>query len=295
MMIDTPLATLTLNTQSLALNPPLVMGILNVTPDSMSDGGRFNSVTQAVDAGLAMVKQGAALIDVGGESTRPGAAVVSVKQEMERVVPVVERLAVAGVIVSLDTRRAAVMAAGLKAGAQIINDVSALLHDPMALAVVADAGCPVVLMHSPDASHTLHGVDLLGDGRMGDNALSQVMDWLGARIAAVVAGGVAQSNIIIDPGIGFGKTTAQNVALLQGLSHLHALGCPVLLGASRKRIISALSADVPPTERLGGSLAIALKGATQGVQILRVHDVTETVQALRVWNALQAGASPLPS
>ena len=173
------------------------------------------------------------------------------------------------------------MAATLAAGAHIVNDVAALLWDDRALEVVAASGCPVVLMHSPDPREG-------GHGRTGyANVVTDVFDWLEARIAAVVAGGVDRARILVDPGIGFGKTLADNLALLNGLALFHGLGCPIMLGASRKRLIGALSNEAPVGERLAGSLALAIKGADAGVQILRVHDVAETVQALKVWRGLR--------
>ena len=228
-----------------------------------------------------MAVAGAALVDVGGESTRPGAPVVWEGDEIARVVPVVERLARAGTLVSIDTHKAAVMAAALAAGAQIVNDVSALLWDDRALEVVAKAGCPVVLMHSPDPATGPHG----GGGYR--DVLTEVFDWLEARIDAVVAGGVERARILVDPGIGFGKSLADNLALLNGLALFHGLGCPLMLGASRKRMIGALSNEAPAGERLGGSLALALAGVAVGAQVLRVHDVAETVQAVRVWRGLR--------
>ena len=228
-----------------------------------------------------MAAAGAALIDVGGESTRPGAAAVWEGDEIARVVPVVERLARAGAPVSIDTRKAAVMEATLAAGAAIVNDVSALLWDERALAVVARAGCPVVLMHSPDPKAG-------GHGRAGyASVVTEVFDWLEVRIAAVVAGGVDRSKIIVDPGIGFGKTLAENLQLLNALAIFHGLGCPIMLGASRKRLIGALSNEAPVDRRLGGSLMLAVKALEAGVQLLRVHDVAETVQAARVWRGLR--------
>ena len=184
-------------------------------------------------------------------------------------------------MVSVDTRKAVVMEAALAAGAAIVNDVAALLWDDRALDVVAKAGCPVVLMHSPDPAKGPHG-----DGVYGD-VLTDVFDWLEARVATVVAGGVDRAKIIVDPGIGFGKSLGDNLALLNGLAMLHGLGCPVMLGASRKRMIGALSNEAPADQRLGGSIALALKGAEAGVQLHRVHDVAETVQALKVWRGLR--------
>lgn len=270
---------LTLGPRTLRFDQSQVAGILNVTPDSFSDGGAY--ADDPVAAGVAMAAAGAALIDVGGESTRPGAKHVWEEDERARVVPVIEKLAAAGTLVSVDTRKAAVMEAALAAGAAIVNDVSALLWDDRALEVVARAGCPVVLMHSPDPAKGPHG-----EGRYGD-VLLDVFDWLEARVAAVVAAGVDRARVIVDPGIGFGKSVGDNLALVNGLNLFHGLGCPVMLGASRKRTIGALSNEAPADRRLGGSVALALAGTQAGVQLLRVHDVFETAQAVRVWRGLR--------
>lgn len=281
----TPRAALALGERIIRLDQPLVMGILNVTPDSFSDGGKHAGDPQAAaDAGFAMAAAGAALIDVGGESTRPGAADVWEGDEVERVVPVVERLARAGVAVSIDTRKATVMEAALGAGASMINDVGALAFDDRAIEVAASADCPVVLMHSPNPRGGPHGAMKTND------PLIEVYDWLQTRIEAVVAGGVARSRIMVDPGVGFGKTVAENCSILNGLALFHTLGCPVLLGASRKRLVGALSNEAPVEDRLPGSLALALAGADAGAQIIRVHDVAETQQALRVWRGLRDAA-----
>ncbi len=280
-----PRPPLVLGERTLRLDQPVVAGILNVTPDSFSDGAKhLGDPAAAAAAGVDMAAAGAALIDVGGESTRPGAALVWEEDEVKRVVPVIERLAASGTLVSVDTRKAAVMEAALAAGAGIVNDVSALLWDDRALAIVARAGCPVVLMHSPDPAKG-------GHGRVGyRDVLTEVYDWLETRIDAAVAGGVERARIIVDPGIGFGKSLTDNLALLNGLAMFHGLGCPVMLGVSRKRLIGALSNEAPVGERLGGSVALAIKGAEAGVQLLRVHDVAETVQAVRVWRGLKDAA-----
>ena len=257
------------------------MGVVNVTPDSFSDGGSYFDADAAIAHGLELAAAGAAVIDVGGESTRPNAELVWEEDEKKRVEPVVRGLAKAGTLVSVDTRKAVVMETALAAGAAIVNDVAALLWDDRALEVVAKAGCPVVLMHSPDPARGPHGGSGYGD------VLTEVYDWLDARIAAVVAGGVDRAKIIVDPGIGFGKSLQDNLALLNGLAMFHGLGCPVMLGASRKRMIGALANEAPADQRLGGSIALALKGAEAGIQLLRVHDVPETVQALRVWRGLR--------
>lgn len=280
--ITGPRAPLVLGDRTLRFDQPVVAGILNVTPDSFSDGGRHvDDPAAAAAAGVQMAADGAALVDVGGESTRPGAQPVWEGDERARVLPVVERLAAAGTLVSADTRKAAVMEAALGAGAAIVNDVSALLWDDRALEVVVRAGCPVVLMHSPEPERGPHG------GRGYGRVLTDVFDWLEARVAAVVAAGVDRARVIVDPGIGFGKSLADNLALLNGLAMFHGLGCPVMLGASRKRMVGALSNEAPADRRLGGSVALALAGAQAGVQMLRVHDVFETVQALRVWRGLR--------
>ena len=262
---------------------PLVMGILNVTPDSFSDGGRHNAPAAAVAAARAMMAAGAAMIDVGAESTRPGAAELPVADEVARLAPLWDGLA--GLPISIDTRKAAVMAAALDAGAMIVNDVSALTHDPAATALVAQRGCPVVLMHHQGTPETMQLAPHY------DNALLDVFDWLEGRIAAVTAAGVPTDMIIADPGIGFGKGLDHNLALLKGLPLLHGLGVPILLGASRKSLISKLAGDASVDERLPGSLALALAGAQAGVQLLRVHDVPETVQALAVWRACHPALS----
>ena len=277
-----PRPPLTLGTRTLRFDQPSVAGILNVTPDSFSDGGTLQDDPEAAAAaGVAMAAAGAALVDLGGESTRPGAPLVWEGDEAKRITPVAERLLRAGTLVSIDTRKGAVMEAALALGPVIVNDVSALLWDERAASIVAAAGAPVILMHSPDPKRGPHG----GDGYA--DVLTEVYDWLEARIDAVVVAGVDRAKILVDPGIGFGKTLADNLALLNGLALFHGLGCPIMLGASRKRLIGALSGEAPVGERLGGSVALALKGAEAGVQLLRVHDVAETVQALRVWRGLR--------
>jgi dihydropteroate synthase len=267
-----------------ALDRPQVMGILNVTPDSFSDGGRFAAPEAQRAQAEAMLAQGAALIDIGGESTRPGADPVTADEELRRVVPAIDALAGLGATISVDTRRAAVMAAALAAGASVINDVSALRHDPQSARVVANAAAPVVLMHAPGEGENLHE-----DAGYGDVVID-VFEFLRARRDAAIAAGVARERIVLDPGIGFGKSLSDNLALMNALPLFHALGQPLLVGASRKRMIAMLSANEPPERRLGGSLALALRAMDAGVQLLRVHDVAETVQAARVWQALREAA-----
>ena len=278
-------APLQCGARTVRLDQPQVMGILNVTPDSFSDGGKFMDDPAIANAhASAMLEAGAALIDVGGESTRPGAAAVWEGDELKRVVPAVERLAAMGAAISVDTRRPGVMEAALAAGAHIINDVSALRHDPRSLEFAARSGAPVVLMHAPG-----EGEDLHGSGDYADVVLD-VFDWLAARRDAALAAGIARDRIVLDPGIGFGKSLADNLALMNALPLLHALGQPLLLGVSRKRMIGALSNEAPAHQRMAGSVALALKGMDAGVQLLRVHDVPETMQALRVWRGLRDAA-----
>jgi dihydropteroate synthase len=231
-----------------------------------------------------MAGQGAAIVDVGGESTRPGAAIVWEGDEIERVLPLVQQLAAGGTAVSIDTRKAAVMQAAIGAGAGLVNDVSGLTWDPQAAAVVADAGVPVVLMHHQGDPQTMQ------DAPRYDDVLVEVYEWFEERIAAAEEAGIDRAKILVDPGIGFGKSVAHNLELLNGLALFHGLGCGVVLGASRKRMIGALAGEAPADRRLPGSLALALKAAEQGVQLVRVHDVPETVQALRVWRGLRDAA-----
>lgn len=281
---------LELGARTIRLDQPQVMGILNVTPDSFSDGGKFLDDPEEGRAhASAMVEAGAALVDVGGESTRPGAPAVWEGDELKRVIPAVEYCAAMGAAISVDTRRPAVMEAALDAGAHIVNDVSALRHDPRSLELVAARGCPVVLMHAPGPSTGAGGDDLHADGDYA-NVAFDVFDWLRDRRDAAVAAGVARERIALDPGIGFGKSLADNLALVNALPMFHALGQPLLLGASRKRMIGALSKEAPAERRLGGSLALAVAGMNAGVQLLRVHDVAETVQARDLWRGLRDAA-----
>lgn len=264
----------------LSLDRPQVMGILNVTPDSFSDGGGRAGSADAIAAGLAMAADGADIIDVGGESTRPGADAVPPDVEQARIMPVVQALARAGIRVSVDTRNAATMRAALDAGARIINDVSGLAHDPDAAATVAAYGCPVVVMHMRGVPATMNSLATYTD------VVPEVRDELMARVAAAEAAGIARDNIAIDPGIGFAKHAAQSQAILRDLPVFASLGYPVLVGVSRKAFIGALSGEPEARRRLGGSIAAAVFAALRGATIFRVHDVRETVQALRVWHAL---------
>lgn len=259
---------------------PGVMGILNVTPDSFSDGGVFLDPSRAVAAGLEMAAAGAALIDIGGESTRPGAVPVTPVEEQARILPVIAGLRDAGVPISVDTRNASTMAAALDAGATVVNDVSGLTYDPAAAALVAARRCPVALMHMRGTPVTMKALAQY------DDPVADVIRELGHRVAAARAAGVALAQIAVDPGIGFAKDASHNVAILQGLSALDVFGCIILVGLSRKRFIGALSATTCERDRDAGSLAAGLFALSQGARVLRVHDVASTVRAVHVWQAL---------
>jgi dihydropteroate synthase len=268
----------------LALDKPRIMGIVNVTPDSFSDGGRFASTEAAIDLALRLEEEGADILDIGGESTRPGADAVSVNDELRRVMPVIEGLV--GRVrarLSIDTRKAEVMRRAALAGVHILNDISALQYDAMSLRVAAETRLPVILMHAQGDPQTMQRDPQYS------NVLLDVYDMLEARVETCLRAGIARERIIVDPGIGFGKTTQHNLELLAGLSLFHSLGTTVLLGASRKSFIGALSGAVDPTERVPGSVAAALTGVMQGAQILRVHDVAATRQALTIWQAAVNG------
>jgi len=276
-----PRAPLHLGERTVRLDQPQVMGIVNATPDSFSDGGQFADAGAAAEAGAAMASEGAAIVDVGGESTRPGAKPVWEGDEIERIVPVIRQLVGGGAAVSVDTRKADVMTAAIEVGAHMINDVSALTYDGRSAGIVAASSVPVVLMHHRGAPETMQE-----DPRY-DDVLVEVYLWLEERIAAAEGAGIGRERILIDPGFGFGKNVGHNLEVMNGLALLHSLGCPLVVGASRKRTIGALSGEAAVDRRLGGSIAFAVKAAEQGAQILRVHDVFETVQALRIWRGLR--------
>ena len=277
-------APLQLGERTIRLDQPQVMGIINMTPDSFSDGGKNSDIEAAVDAAFAMTSAGAAIIDIGGESTRPGAPLVWEGDEIARVDPLIRRLAASGTAISIDTRKAAVMEAAVAAGASMINDISALLFDDRALDVAKALGAPVVLMHAPSQGTDPH------KGGDYDDVVTDVFDWLEARVDAAQAAGISPEKILVDPGIGFGKSLADNLAIINSLSLYHGLGCPILFGASRKRMIGALSNEAPVEKRLGGSIFLAMKAVEQGAHILRVHDAAETVQAVQVWRGLRDAA-----
>jgi dihydropteroate synthase len=260
---------------------PLIMGVVNVTPDSFSDGGQFVEPAAAIAHGLRLRADGADIVDVGGESTRPGAAAIAVEEELRRVIPVVEALARAGVLVSIDTRNGAVMRAAVAAGAGMINDISALRHDPESLAAAGGSGVPVVLMHSQGEPATMQVQPSY------DMAPLDVFDHLAARVQAWIDAGFERSRLLIDPGIGFGKTAEHNLEILSQLGLYLSMGLPILLGVSRKSFIGRIAGGAPPIERLPGSLAAGLWGLAAGAAVLRVHDVAATQQALAVWHALE--------
>ncbi len=261
---------------SLPMNAPNIMGIVNVTPDSFSDGGLHGTSASGTDHGLRLAEEGAHILDIGGESTRPGSDTVPVEEELARVIPAVQHLSQAGHMVSIDTRKSEVMRKAVKAGAAIVNDVSALLYDPESLRTVAELGCPVVLMHAQGDPRTMQL-----NPHYDDVALD-VYDHLEGRVQACLDAGIPRAKIVIDPGIGFGKTFRHNVDLLAQITLFHGLGVAVLLGLSRKGFIGALTGEKLAKNRVNGSVGGAVHAALHGVQIIRVHDVKATVEALAV-------------
>ena len=269
----------------LPMDRPAVMGILNVTPDSFSDGGRFADDADALNAGLEMVSAGADILDIGGESTRPGAATVDEAEEIRRTAPVIDLLAGqgVGVPISIDTRKSAVARAALDAGAGFVNDVAGFTFDPALAPLCAEREVSVCVMHAQGDPATMQQAPHY------DDVLLDVFDFLAARIEALVANGIPPARIIVDPGIGFGKTLEHNLALLQRIGLFHGLGVPILLGASRKRFIGTIGHAPQADRRAPGSIAVALAALEQGVQIVRVHDVADTVQAIALWRSVRAG------
>ncbi|UTA53799.1 dihydropteroate synthase [Lysobacter soli] len=274
------------NGRPLALDRPRVMGIVNVTPDSFSDGGAHDTLDAAVAHGLALAEEGADVLDIGGESTRPGAADVSVEEELRRTIPVIERLArETSLPISIDTSKPEVMRAAVQAGAGMINDVYALRREG-ALDAAAELGVPVVLMHMQGEPRSMQ------DAPHYDDVVADVHRFLAERIFAAEMAGVAKKKIVVDPGFGFGKNTQHNLALLAQLERLAELGVPLLAGLSRKRTIGEITGRDAPRERASGSVAAHLIAAQRGAKLLRVHDVAATVDALKVWNAVASQAMP---
>ncbi|NOX40994.1 MAG: dihydropteroate synthase [Alphaproteobacteria bacterium] len=265
----------------LTFEHPLLMGVLNTTPDSFSDGGQFDGVEAAFRRGGEMIAQGADLIDIGGESTRPGAKLVDNAQEIARVLPVAEALhkEFSQTPLSIDTRKAEVASAVLAAGAGLVNDVSALEYDAKMGPLLAKSGAAICLMHAKGTPKNMQ------DAPRYDDVLLDVYDYLQGRIDHCLALGIARERILLDPGIGFGKTLAHNLALIRGLSLFHGLGCAILLGVSRKSFIGEIAREPDANARLPGSIAVGLEGLRQGVQMLRVHDIRETRQAVSLWQA----------
>lgn len=268
----------------LTFERPRIMGIVNVTPDSFSDGGDFETAQTAVAQARCLAHEGADIVDVGGESTRPGSEAVDETEEMRRVLPVIEDLLDLGKAISIDTRKAPIMEAGVRSGATIINDVSALTHDPLTPETAARLKVPIVLMHAKGDPKTMQ------DNPVYEDVLLEVYDFLEARIVAAEKAGIPRSMLIADPGIGFGKTVEHNLVLLRGISLFHGLGVPLLLGASRKRFIGTITGEGDPKRRGPGSIGVALAAAAQAVQLFRVHNVAETRHALDCWFASILGS-----
>ncbi len=264
---------------------PLVMGILNVTPDSFSDGDCFFALANAVEHGRQMVLEGADIIDVGGESTRPGSDALPPEEEKNRVLPIIKELAAeVRVPISIDTQKAEVAEAALDAGAQIINDVSALRTDPDMAAVAAERGAPVVLMHMHGEPKSMQKDPVYGD------VVGEVRDWLAERIEHAVSCGISEDRLIVDPGFGFGKRLEHNLELLRCLHELHGLGRPVMVGTSRKSMLGMIL-DVPADERLAGTLATVACAAMSGCHMVRVHDVRPALEVVKVCEAVRQGAA----
>ena len=284
---DVPAAILTRLTAprtdicGLSTTAPQIMGILNVTPDSFSDGGQHDDVVTATDRAQQMVDDGATIIDIGGESTRPGADFVPVDVEIARIrAPIIALKDKSEVAISIDTRKAEVADAAMQAGANLINDVAAFTYDPDMSRVAAQHNAPVCLMHAQGDPKTMQ------DEPSYENVLLDVYDFLEDKVALAERAGIEREKIIVDPGIGFGKTLQHNLQLLRGLSLFHGLGCPILLGASRKKFIGTIGKAPDASDRLAGSVSVALFGIAQGVQILRVHDTFATKQAIDLQMAM---------
>ena len=264
-----------------SLKLPRILGILNVTPDSFSDGGLYSVTELAIGRAEALIAAGADWIDVGGESTRPGAAAVDVETEMSRVIPVIKKILAKwpNTLVSIDTSKAAVAQAAIDAGAKMVNDVSAM-SDPQMAEVVASAGVRIVLMHMPGTPRTMMGMTQYTD------VVGEVIEYLRLHANTALTAGIAKDQIVLDPGIGFGKTTIDNLKLINNLAKLQQVGYPVLIGASRKRFVGEISGVVDASERVAGSVGVALAATARGVEMLRVHDVAATKHALQLYIAI---------
>ncbi len=269
-----------MNNPFLNADGPILMGIVNVTPDSFSDGGQFFTTERAIAHGLKLAKEGAHILDIGGESTRPGAEPVSVEEELRRVIPVIEGLKDSGVMLSVDTRHAAVMRDAIKAGAAMVNDVSALTHDPESMKVVAESGVYACLMHMKGDPRTMQ------DAPYYDDVFAEVYGYLMSRIGACRTNDIPMNRIITDPGIGFGKNLEHNITLLNRLHEFESLGVPIMCAVSRKRFIGAIMGGADADQRLAGSIAAAIAGYERGARVFRVHDVVETRQALAVYSKI---------
>ena len=259
-----------------------IFGILNITPDSFSDGGDFTDVNKATEEAIKMVNIGADYVDIGGESTRPGAKKVRVSDEILRVMPIIQKLKQKKIRISLDTRNSETMKFGILSGVSIINDVSGLDSDKNSLQVIKESNVPVIIMHMPGNPSNMMKKNIY------DNLILDLVDFFHKKIDFCTKHGLNKNNIIIDPGIGFGKDTNQNLEILKNISIFHSLGCPIMLGASRKRFISSILEEKDPKKRLPGSLSAVIHSLHQGVQIMRVHDVKETFQAIEVWNHIES-------
>lgn len=270
-----------LNFAGMTLDTPRLMGVVNVTPDSFSDGGDFLDPQAAIDHGRKLVDDGAHILDIGGESTRPGSKPITLDEECARILPVIAGLSDLGVPISVDTRHADVMRRAIDAGATIVNDVTALTGDPESVGVCAEAGVDVVLMHMQGTPETMQ------DNPTYEDAALDIVDYMRERLDVLNAAGIGPNKICIDPGIGFGKTLDHNQRILSAVDAFHELGVPLLLGVSRKSFITKIDRDVPAKERVAGSIAAAIAGWDRGVQLFRVHDVAETRQALAVWQAIE--------
>lgn len=261
-------------------NTPLIMGIVNATPDSFSDGGDYNAPDKAIAHGLKMLEQGTDILDIGGESTRPNADIISTEEEMRRVLPIIEGLAGRAPYISIDTRNAKTMREAIRLGANIVNDISALTHDPEAIHVIIENNVPTCLMHMKGTPQTMQSAPNY------ENVIDEIMAYFEDRLQFFEVNGGDKKNIILDPGIGFGKTLEHNLTIIKHIGQFKKLGCPVLLGASRKSFVDALCHAPNAKDRLGGSIAAVLSAVNKGVNIVRVHDVLETKQAIKTYQAI---------